>query len=134
MVTSLWTFAAVLWLGWALLLLRLLIDAGGGTAPLNNPLFNIVFIPAWPVSNQFPLGPWKIISWWPIGALLAMLLVGIGWRLYWRNEDGLLYRGPLQIALSVILPVLAPFMMLGDARRRHREANARFGVVPQGKA
>ncbi|MCC7478083.1 hypothetical protein IT575_06440 [bacterium] len=129
LITGMWVLAAVLWLGWGMLLLRLLFDAATGTSILSNPLFNTVFIPAWPVSNQLPLGPWRMVSWWPVCALLSMLLVGIGWRLYWKNEDGLLYRSGLQIFLSIIIPPLAPFMMYSDSVRRFKEGNKRFGVV-----
>lgn len=127
-----WVLAAVLWLGWAMLAARLLVETLMGGDISGNPLFNIVLIPAWPVTMQMPFGPWRMISWWPICALTAMLLVGIGWRLYWKNEDGLLYRPGWQILLSVLFPILAPFMMYGDSVRRFKDGNKRFGVVPEG--
>jgi hypothetical protein len=130
-VTSLWVFAAVLWLGWALIALRLLIDTLGGVDFGSNPLFYTVFVPAWPKLLSHPFGPWDFYSWWPLAALSAMGLVALGWRLYWLNENGLLYRPAWMITLSVLFPLIAPFLMLGDAQRRHKEGNQKFGVVPE---
>ena len=118
-VTILWCLAALLWLPWALMFLRLIFDLATGTAWGQSFYVAPVFIGIWPVHGLFR--PWEIVSWWPLSSLTGMLLSAAGWRIYWFDQDGIMTRPPTVIFLSIVLPVLAPFIMYGDARRRYIE-------------
>lgn len=120
-VTILWCLAALLWLPWALLAVRLIIDLALGTPWNESGFVQPVLMGLWP---RYGWLDWRIASWFPIAALLGMGLSYAGWRLYWWNEDGISTRPPLTVALSIIFPVAAPFVMWRDAVNRHRGREA----------
>ena len=116
-VTIAWLLAALLWTPWALLLVRLMVDLAMGT-PLSDSSFTApVLMGLWPGYSWLS---WRIVSWYPICAVLGIGLSAAGWRVYWWNEDGILTRPGWLVALSILMPLLAPFLMWGDARSRHR--------------
>lgn len=125
-VTVLWIVAAVCWLPWFALLVRLIIDIAGGTPwdysnfvrPALMGIWPQIGLGLWPLER---LTRWQIVSLYPVCAFLGVALVAAGWRIYWREQDGRLTRPAGLVALSIIVPPLAPFLMWGDARRRHRE-------------
>ena len=120
-VTITWLLAALLWAPWALVALRLVIDLALGT-PLSQSLYTApALMGIWPGYSWLS---WRIVSWYPICAVLGMALCAAGWRLYWWNEDYRLTQSPLVVAVSVLLPVLAPFIMWRDAVARHRARQA----------
>ena len=87
--------------------------------------FPFAFMGVWPGLNLglWPLDRllnWRIVSWYPVSAWIGIILVASGWRVYWREQDGILTRPGWLVALSIVAPVLAPFIMWGDARRRHK--------------
>jgi hypothetical protein len=123
LVTGLWLLAALCWLPWLALLVRL-----GVELALDGPwvyeLARRTLIGIWPKAGMglWPLDRlllWQVISWYPISAVLGMALAAVGWRIYWREQDGRLTRPAWLVALSVALPPLAPLLMYGDARSRH---------------
>jgi hypothetical protein len=123
LTTILWCLAALLWLPWALLVIRLGIDLALGIPPGASDYLRPALVGVWPVHGW---SSWGVVSWWPLAALAAMGLSALGWRLYWLDLDGLLPRGPRAVVLSISFPIAAPFLMYGDARRRHREKQQRL--------
>jgi hypothetical protein len=128
-VTIVWCLAALIWLPWALFALRWLIDIALGATWDQSAYFPNVWMGLWPLNGW--LRPWSIVSWWPVLATLALALTEAGWRLYRREQEGMLARPGWQISLSILVPPLAPFLMLGDARRRYwqREAELEAEVL-----
>jgi hypothetical protein len=128
-VTTSWILAAVCWLPWALITLRLAVDLALGTGWNESPYVSPALIGLWP-GPAFRWWPpagwiyWQVVSVWPLSALAGCALSAIGWRLYWLEQYGILTRPAWQVALSISVPPIAPFIMLGDARRRHREREA----------
>ena len=118
-VTILWCLAALIWLPWALMFLRLVYDLATGTPWAQSFYVAPVFVGIWPVHGLFH--PWSVVSMWPLACLAGMALSALGWRIYWFDLDGILTRPPFIVFLSIVLPVLAPFIMYGDARRRYLE-------------
>lgn len=126
LVTSLWILAAVCWLPWFTLALRFLIGLALGD---HTEYFPLTFMGIWPGLNMgfWPLSRlllWRIVSWYPIAAWLGLALAAIGWRIYWREQDGILTRPAWLVALSIFVPPVAPFIMWADARRRHARKEA----------
>jgi hypothetical protein len=118
-VTILWCLAALLWLPWALLILRLLIELASGT-PWNASFYlKPALVICWPVHGIF--GPWQLVSLWPVAALCACGMSALGWRLYWLDQDGIMPRSARMVGWSIVVPLLAPFIMYHDAKRRHIE-------------
>lgn len=124
-VTIVWCLAALLWLPWALLVVRWGVDLALGVAPAASAYFKPALLGIWPVHGWLS---WGIVSWWPLGAATAMALSALGWRLYWLDLDGLLPRPPRVVLVSILIPLLAPFLMYGDARRRHAGKQAELSA------
>jgi hypothetical protein len=140
--TALWLVASLLWLPWALLALRLLLDLamfatpyghGWNTSPYAPPVLDaLVMQYHLPVRDGWRLvGGWftaRIGSMYPWCALAGCLLTALGWRLYWLAEEGRLRHGAVPIALSTLCPPLAAWLMFGDARRRYFAAERRLAA------
>jgi hypothetical protein len=138
----LWLLAALLWLPWALLALRLGLDLALAATPWGHSLAHSPF--AGPVLDalivQFRWPEWRhwhlaggyfiarVGSVYPWCALFACGLTAAGWRLYWLNEDGLLSAGPGLVAASIAVPPIAPFIMYRDARRRFLRAERQLAA------
>jgi len=126
LVTSLWILAAVCWLPWLALALRFAVGLALGD---QADYFPLAFMGVWPGLNMglWPVSRlllWRIVSWYPICACLGMALAAVGWRVYWREQDGILTRPAWLVALSIIVPPVAPFVMWADARRRYLQKEA----------
>lgn len=120
-VTIAWCLAALLWTPWLLLLVRLAVDLALGT-PLSQSSFTApVLMGLWPGYSWLS---WRIVSWYPVSAVLGMVIAALGWRLYWWAEDYSLTRPVWLVVLSICCPLLCPFIMWRDARRRHLERQA----------
>lgn len=128
-VTIVWCLAALLWLPWALFALRWLIDIALGAQWDQSNYFIPVCMGLWPRYGW--LRPWGIVSWWPVLAFCAALLTAAGWRFYWLEQDGVLTRPGWLVGLSIIVPPIAPFLMLGDARRRYEQHEAELEAQVQ---
>ena len=116
-VTLLWIIAALCWLPWACVLLRLMLDVGLGTPLQESNYLPFVVQGLWP--RWQILGVWYIHSWFPVCAFLACALTALGWRLYWINEGERLTRPLFRVGLSILVPPYAVYLMFDDARRRH---------------
>jgi hypothetical protein len=125
LITAMWILGAILWLPWFALVIRLLVDVAGGTPLLQSDFINPALVGPWPTLGW---GVWQVVSWYPVSAVLGMALVAVGWRIYWREQDFRLTRSPGIVALSIALPVVAPFIMLGDARRRQQQIDRRLSA------
>lgn len=126
LVTGLWILGALCWLPWFALALRFLLGLALGD---QADYFGVAFMGIWPGLNMglWPLSRlllWRIVSWYPICAWLGMALAAVGWRIYWREQDGILTRPAWLVGLSIIVPPVAPFIMWADARRRHNNKEA----------
>ena len=121
-ITIIWCLAALCWLPWALIFLRWLIDLALGASIAGSYFTRPALLGIWPVYGW--LRPWAIVSVWPLCALLGMALSAVGWRIYWREQDGRLTRPASLVALSIILPPIAPLIMYQDARRRYAQREA----------
>lgn len=121
-VTLMWCLAAICWLPWAALAVRLAVDLLQGTPWEQSYFVKPVLVALWPKAGW--LQPWSITSVWPLAALAGMALSAAGWRIYWIEQQGVLTRGAFIVALSIIIPALAPLVMLADARRRHSRHEA----------
>ena len=123
-VTILWIVAAVCWLPWFALAIRLIVDIAAGTPwdysnfvrPALMGIWPDIGLGLWPLER---LARWRIVSLYPVSAFIGVVLVAAGWRVYWREQDGLLTRPAWLVTLSILVPPLAPLLMWGDARRRH---------------
>jgi len=131
-VTCLWILAAICWLPWFVLAVRFLIGLALGD---QAEYFPLAFMGVWPGLNMglWPLDRlliWRIVSWYPVSAWIGVALAAIGWRFYWREQDGILTRPGWLVLLSIIAPVFAPLIMWGDARRRYgrKEAELEYSV------
>ncbi|MEZ5338124.1 MAG: hypothetical protein R3F46_07630 [bacterium] len=118
-VTILWSIAALCWLPWAMMLVRLILDLALGTPPLESGYLPLVLQGLWP--RWQILGPWYVHSWFPVCAFLGSVLVTAGWRIYWVNEYYRLTRPLPRVILSILVPPYAVFLMYDDALRRHNE-------------
>lgn len=117
----LWILASILWLPWALLLVRLLADLALGTAASQSPYL----APALqPIAPSYGWRGWHITSGFPILALLAFGLSATAWRIQWLLRDGLLRRTAFQRGASILVPPLALLFAWRDARAEHLEHNA----------
>lgn len=116
-VTILWSIAALCWVPWLLVLLRLLVDLASGTPPLESGYLPLVVQGLWP--RWQVLGPWYIHSWFPVSAFLGCALSAVGWRVYWVSEGYRLTRPLAKVVLSILVPPYAVFLMYDDAVRRH---------------
>jgi hypothetical protein len=141
--TIFWLIGTLLWLPWALLVLRLALDLALLATPWGHSWNNSAY--AGPVADmllvQFrwpDLVGWhlaggyfiaRVGSLYPWCALAGCALTALGWRLYWINEEGLLNYGPGAIAASILLPPLAPLMMYRDARRRYFQSEAQLAAA-----
>jgi hypothetical protein len=141
-VTLVWLFAALLWLPWGMLVLRLALDLLLGlipgvahlghswsASPYVQPVFDALSVRCgWPQWEHSRLAAgWftaRIGSVYPWAALASCALTGAGWRLYWIAEEGLLRHGPRAMVLSTLLPPLASLLMYRDAQLRYRAAEA----------
>lgn len=124
-VTLLWLIAAVCWLPWFTMVLALLIDIARGTPWDYSNFVPHALMGFWPLVGMDLLTPttwlrWQIVSVYPICAFIGVALSAAGWRLYWREQDGLLTRPAWLVGWSIAAPVVAPFLMWGDARQRHQ--------------
>lgn len=128
-VTLIWCLGAICWLPWAALAVRLAVDLLQGTPWEQSYFVKPVLVALWPKAGL--LQPWSITSVWPLAALTGVALSAVGWRIYWVEQQGVLTRPAAVVALSVVIPALAPLVMLADARRRHarREAELDGEVV-----
>ncbi|HES58055.1 MAG TPA: hypothetical protein ENO21_01340 [Firmicutes bacterium] len=130
-VTIIWLVAALCWLPWALILLRFILDLALGTSWGESVYLQPALIGLWP-GAAFSWWPpsgwiyWRVVSVWPLAALAGCALSAFGWRVYWQEQYGVLTRPAWLVTLSIIAPILAPFIMWGDARRRHWEREARL--------
>ena len=61
---------------------------------------------------------------YPISAVFGIALTAIGWRVYWLDQDGIMPRPAALVVLSIVAPVIAPFIMWKDAIKRHRAKEA----------
>ena len=109
-VTILWSIAALCWLPWAVMLVRLLVDLALGTPPLESGYLPLVVQGLWP--RWQIIGPWYIHSWFPVCAFLGSALVASGWRIYWVNEYYRLTRPIPKVILSILVPPYAVFLMV----------------------
>ena len=75
-VTLLWCLAAICWLPWAALAVRLGIDLLLGTPWEQSYFVKPVLVALWPKAGL--LGPWGIVSVWPLGALAGVTLSAVG--------------------------------------------------------
>jgi hypothetical protein len=128
-----WILGAVCWLPWFALALRFAIGLSLGD---QSDYFQAAFMGIWPRLNMglwplYRLFLWRVVSWYPVSAWLGMLLAAVGWRIYWREQDGILTRPAWVVGLSIIVPPLAPFIMWLDARRRYarKEVELELEVV-----
>jgi hypothetical protein len=119
-VAILWCIAAVIWLPWFALLVRLAVDVISGVPITYSEYLNPALVPVWPTYGWLH---WSIVSWWPILALLAMALVYTGWRFLWWEQDWQRTHSTAAVALSVAVPPLAPIILYRDARRRFIQRN-----------
>jgi hypothetical protein len=128
LATILWCLAALCWLPWALLVVRLSIDVALGTPLSASPYLWPAFVGFWPLHGWLD---WGVVSWWPLAALAGVGLSALGWRLYWLDQDGVMTRPPHVVVLSILVPLLAPFIMYGDARRRYSDKEAELEAEAQ---
>lgn len=140
--TALWILAALLWLPWALLALRLGIDLALFATPYGHsldlspyagPVLDALVVHArWPQWDGLrPHGGYftaSLGSLYPWSAVLGCALTALGWRLYWLAEEGRLRHGALPIGLSIAVPPLACWLMYGDARRRYFAAERQLAA------
>ena len=123
-MTVLWCLGALCWLPWLALAVRLLIafipGLGGNWEEFVKPALVGVYpgigFGWWPPARWLV---WTVVSFYPVMALVGMLLCAAGWRVYWLEQSGVLTRPAWLVALSVIVPPIAPFIMWADAWRRH---------------
>jgi len=123
-VTILWLLAALLWLPWFALVIRLAVDVMLGTSweyskflqPAMMGIWPQVGMGLWPLERLFR---WQIESVYPVAAFFGAAISAIGWRVYWREQDFRLTRAPWLVGLSIAMPLLAPFIMWSDARKRY---------------
>ena len=117
LVTILWGIAALCWLPWACMLIRLLIDVGMGSGLQESRYLPFVVQGLWPRWQL--LGIWYIHSWFPVCAFLGCAMTAVGWRVYWVSENYRLTRPLARVILSILVPPYAVYLMYDDARRRH---------------
>jgi hypothetical protein len=149
-VTLLWLLAGMLWLPWALLALRLLLDLLLGVtpglthlghawaaSPYSPPVVDLLILnyrlPHFDEHKHFIHG-WftaRMGSMYAWAALAGCALTAAGWRLYWIGEEGLLRHGARAIAASVLVPPLASVLMYRDAQLRYRAAEAELAGARQ---
>lgn len=141
-VTALWIFAALLWLPWAVLALRLGLDLALAATPYGHswdlspyvgPVLNGLYLHwRWPQWDGFvPHGGYfaaSLGSLYPWSALAGCALAALGWRLYWLGEEARLRHGAVPIGLSIACPPLAVWLMYGDARRRYFAAERQLAA------
>jgi hypothetical protein len=141
--TLLWLLAALLWAPWALLVLRWLLDLALVATPLGHsfaassftgPVLDLLLVqfrwPEW--YNGHLVGGYfiaRIGSLYPWCALAACGLTALGWRLYWINEEGLIDASAGLVALSILVPPVAPLLMYRDARRRFLRAERELAAA-----
>lgn len=135
-VTILWLIAALCWLPWFAMVLALLVDIARGTPWDYSNYVPNALMGIWPQIGLNLLAPttwlrWQIISVYPVCAFVAVLLSAGGWRIYWREQDGVLTRPAWLVGLSIAVPVVAPFLMWGDARRRYLGKEAELETAVQ---
>lgn len=140
--TALWLLASLLWLPWALLALRLLLDLAlfatpyghsWSSSPYLAPVCEALIIafrwPQWdglrPYGGYLVLRAGSVFVWC---ALAGCALGALGWRLYWLAEEGRLRHGSLPIVISSLCPPLAVWLMYGDARRRYYAAERKLAA------
>jgi small-conductance mechanosensitive channel len=119
--TVLWSLASIIWLPWFATQVRLVIDLASGVPLLDSDYFTQAFVPVWPIHSWYV---WDFFSWIPLAALLAMLLVYIGWRFFWWADDWVpSYRLPAVVA-TMLIPPVSLFLLKRDTRRRFQQRNA----------
>jgi len=123
-VTVLWLIAALCWLPWFALVIALLVDIISGTPWDQSNYLQTALMGIWPQLGMEITSPltwlrWRIVSVYPVAAFIGVALSAVGWRIYWREQDGILTRSAWLVGLSIAVPVVAPFLMWGDARRRY---------------
>jgi hypothetical protein len=120
----LWLCAALMWLPWFALVLRYLLDIALGADPRYSDFLKPAFVGLWPKVG-FGIWPpvqllyWKVVSWFPVTAVLAMAVVLLGWRIYYIERGFLLTRTRGWLLLSTLVPPVAPFLAWFDARLWH---------------
>jgi hypothetical protein len=116
--------AALLWLPWFALMIRLAVDVMLGTPweyskflqPALIGIWPQVGLGLWPLERLFR---WQIVSVYPVAAFFGAAISALGWRIYWREQDFRLTRAPWLVGFSIAVPPLAPFIMWSDARKRY---------------
>ena len=136
LVTILWLIAALCWLPWFALVIALVVSIIGGTPWDQSNYLQPALMGIWPRIGLDPMAPltwlrWQIISVYPVCAFIGVALSAAGWRIYWREQDGILTRPARLVALSIIVPPVAPVLMWLDARQRwvDREVKLELDVV-----
>ena len=123
LTTFLWSLATIMWLPWFLVFARLIADLVMGVPLLESNFINPALVGIWPVHGWFY---WGVISWLPIVALLAMLLVYIGWRFFWWADDWVPSYGTGTVVLTILLPPATLPLLFGDTRRRFQQRNRKL--------
>jgi hypothetical protein len=109
-----------MWLPWFVLFVRLLVDLALGV-PLDDSRFlNPALVGVWPVLGW---RHWQLVSWWPILALLAVMLSAWAWKLKARMEDYLLFTSGLGRLGSTLIPPLALWQAYSEARQNRAAKN-----------
>jgi MFS family permease len=121
-IAILWLLSSVMWLPWFALLIRLLVDVAMGASFTGSDYFVPTLMGPWPLRGW--LAPWQVVSWYPVSAVTAMALTAFGWRLYWREQDFRLTRPVGLVVFSILVPPIAPLLLLGDVKRRFRIVNS----------
>lgn len=123
LITLVWCVAALCWLPWFAVLLRLLLALMGWgdwqdyLRPALVGLYPAIGFGWWPPTRWLA---WSLASLYPVAALIGIALSALGWRVYRWEQDGILSRPGWLVGLSIIVPPLAPLIMWADARRRYR--------------
>jgi len=117
----LWSAATLMWIPWFAVLVRFMVDLANGTAWADSQYLNPALIFVWPLRGWLH---WGIVSWVPLVGVLAMLVVYIGWRFFWWEQDWRSSYSTSTVALSILVPPLALILLYRDARRRFTLRNA----------
>ena len=117
----LWGLASLMWLPWAAVAVRFVVDLASGTPFSRSQFLNSALAPVWPRTSWLD---WHIVSWVPLFALAAFGLAYAGWRLFWWERDWQRGYSGWLVSLSILVPPVALILLYRDARRRFRQRNA----------
>src|SRR4051812_15888113 len=109
-----------MWLPWFAVFVRLIVDLSMGIPVADSEYFSPALVPAWPTLGWLR---WSMVSWLPIVALLAMLLVYVGWRFFWWADDWVPSYRTLQVVATILVPPLALLLLYRDTRARFARRN-----------